>query len=141
MRKIFKRMKIWAVVICILLTPTLSVLGAELSFSAKEQEVHYLEEASTYSDSLTIDTYNASIYRAERYLDTNSIGYKDITFWMENISMPSDTLVECGKENYGFIGLVTAWKAINIAVSPSQIAEGMLDQIGYYEAIIFSIFI
>ncbi|MCM1256943.1 MAG: leucine-rich repeat protein [Roseburia sp.] len=78
-------------------------------------------------------------YRADYCMNPATGTYNDFAS-LGQYEIPSDLMVRLLDENSTFQNSVKAWKTANLAVSPSQIAGGMLDEKGYYEAIIFSVF-
>lgn len=86
------------------------------------------------------DDFDLAVYQAERFLDSTSVSYKSIELYSQT-EMPSKIMVKLLDADGCFQNSVKAWKAANIAVSPSEIAAGKLDEQGYYEAIIFSLFL
>lgn len=91
-------------------------------------------------DGSAADGFDLAVYQAERFLDSTSVSYKSIELYSQ-VEMPSEIVVKLLDADGCFQNSVKAWKAANIAVSPSEIAAGKLDEQGYYEAIIFSLFL
>ena len=85
------------------------------------------------------DDFDIYCYWADQCLNPESVTYKDIENFMK-FEMPSNILVEIARDNGVFQKSVAAWKGANYIVDPSKIAQGSLDEKGYYEAIIFSVF-
>lgn len=91
-------------------------------------------------DGSAANGFDLAVYQAECFLDSTSVSYKSIELYSQ-VEMPSEIVVKLLDADGCFQNSVKAWKAANIAVSPSEIAAGKLDEQGYYEAIIFSLFL
>lgn len=107
---------------------------------SKEWILESMNDASLVSgNNINLD-FDLDIYRADRYLKESTPSNKAIKS-MGSLSYPSQTIVNALENDGSFEKKVTAWKAAHFATSPSDIINGKLDEKGYYEAIILSIFV
>lgn len=95
---------------------------------------------TVYAEEAEGINFNLYTYRADKYLEHDSVCNKTIQNMMTMI-FPSQLIVYNLNEEDAFQNEVNAWKSIHYAKSPSEIAEGGIDEKGYYEAIILSIFV
>ena len=86
-----------------------------------------------------VNNFSLDIYRADYYLE-NGTPANNAVQSMLSLIYPSQTIVdELNKRS--FSKKVAAWKLAHFATSPSEIIDGKLDEKGYYEAIILSIYV
>ena len=95
---------------------------------------------SVTAEAAAIDDFSLDQYRADLYTDTDSMCNQSISYMLADKN-PSDTMVALLDNKPTFQTGVTSWKAIHMVSDPTYIAQGMLDEKGYYEAIIFSVFV
>lgn len=96
--------------------------------------------ATVYVEEADNANFNLYTYRADQYLKEESVCYKKIQNMMATV-FPSQLIVYNLNEEESFQNKVSAWKGIHYANSPSEISEGGIDEKGYYEAIILSVFV
>lgn len=96
-------------------------------------------KASLSDGNVFADNFDLNCYWADWCLNPESISYKSIEFFKQ-FEIPSQILVDIADKDAVFQWSVNAWKSANYAVDPSKSAQDALDEKGYYEAIIFSVF-
>ena len=97
-------------------------------------------EDSTVED-IYIGDFNLYTYRADVYLEEGTPCHYVIEDMMtKTIFFPSQRVVDFLDVKKTFQKKVTAWEHSHYVTSPSELVEGGIDEIGYYEAIILSIF-
>lgn len=89
-----------------------------------------------------VGDFNIQTHRADVYLEDDSICNRTIQSMVEAMetTFPSHVITEQLNSKKAFQKSVSAWKAAHFATSPSQIANGGIDEKGYYTAIILSVF-
>lgn len=89
----------------------------------------------------TVNGFDLDVYRANEYLKKGSVCNKIIKSLMKDNNLPSQVIVKA-LDSKKFGRTVIEWELAHLAdKSPVEIAQGELDKKGYYEAILFSIFI
>lgn len=86
-----------------------------------------------------VGDFNLYEYRANVYLKNDTVCNRTIQNMMTT-TFPAQRIVEqldCKKSFQNAVGI---WKLAHYAISPSDIAQGGIDEQGYYTAIILSIF-
>ena len=132
MNKIWKKRlnvgTIFTLAICMLMEIiTISPIKVEAEIST-----HNVEE---------IADFDLDVYRADIYLKNGTPANNAIKS-MQSFSYPSQTIVDAlDSKDSSFQKRVEQWKAVHYATTPSGIINGKLDEKGYYEAIILSVFI
>ena len=98
-------------------------------------------EAAT-KEKWTVDNFVFDLYRADLYLDSESGNAcnKSISM-LKEFELPSDDIVRQLDNKPLFQDAVGEWRSLHMAIHPSEITEGYLDLQGYYETIIFSVFL
>ena len=91
-------------------------------------------------DQIYVGDFNLYTYRADKYLEDDTVCNRIIQNMM-TATFPSQIIVNGLNEDSSFRNAVDSWKAIHYAKSPSEYAEGKIDEKGYYEAMILSVFV
>ena len=97
-------------------------------------------EAGVYiHDLYGVKDFDLSIYRADNYLKNDCPSDRMIKDMMR-FSYPSQTLVDDLNKS-SFQKKVDQWKKVHMVTKPSNGVKDQLDEKGYYEAIILSVFV
>jgi hypothetical protein len=99
----------------------------------------YTATAASDDETVYVGDFNLYEYRADVYLKDGTVCNNNIKNIMTT-NLPSQAVVDYLDNNTNFQSTVTAWKAAHYATKPSEIAEGGIDEKGYYTAIIMSVF-
>lgn len=100
---------------------------------------HTKESENVSEDQVYVGDFNLYKYRADIYLKNDTICNRIIQNMLSTI-FPSQLIVDRLDSKKVFQDSVKAWKGAHFATSPSKIAEGGIDEQGYYTAIILSVF-
>ena len=96
--------------------------------------------ASVYADSNGGDDFDYYLYKADMFADGETISGINVDRLVE-AKHPSQILIDdLNKDSNSFEKKVNAWKALHFVTDPGKIAEGAIDEKGYYTAIILSAF-
>lgn len=130
-----KRMLSWLMILVLSWTQCISV-------NAEEDTTNMTgtDKISSVEEEWTVDNFVFDLYRANLYLETGSVCNNSITY-LKCFDLPSARIVSLLDNNETFQDSVVGWKAANMVVDTSEITSELLDQKGYYEAIIFSAFL
>lgn len=124
------------IVITLLLVLVLCVLEISSGIST---EVYAKQAENILEDQAYVGDFNLHEYRADVYLKEDTVCNRIIQN-MLTTTFPSQLVVDQLDSKAAFQNSVKAWKAAHFVTSPSKIAEGGMDEQGYYTAIILSIF-
>ena len=105
----------------------------------EENVVHNEVNEVAVEEEIYVGDFNLYQYRANMYLEEDSVCNRTIKFMMDVIT-PSEKIAELLNSKGSFQKKVNAWKAAHYVTEPSEIAEGGIDEKGYYTAIILSVF-
>ena len=96
--------------------------------------------ASVYADSNGGDDFDYYLYKADMFADGETRSGINVDKLVE-ARHPSQILIDdLNKDSNSFEKKVNAWKALHFVTDPGKIAEGAIDEKGYYTAIILSAF-
>lgn len=96
--------------------------------------------ASVYADSNGGDDFDYYLYKADMFADGETRSGINVDQLVE-ARHPSQILIDdLNKDSNSFEKKVNAWKALHFVTDPGKIAEGAIDEKGYYTAIILSAF-
>ena len=114
----------------------------EQNADVQEEENSNVQSAETniFAGNSQVDNFVWDLYKADLYLRPGSVSNKNIAYAL-SAKMPAEVVTDHLTNNAIFQNSVGAWKAVHMTTDPSQITKNMLDEKGYYEAIIFSVFI
>ena len=122
--------KIWKVMIAICL---IGIILLENLYTYKT--VTYANDTKKY-----IGSFNLYTYRADKYLEQNSV-CRTVINNMMNASFPAQRIVDSLSKDNSFQKKVDAWKYIHYTDSPSKLADDVMKEKDLYSAIIISVFV
>lgn len=100
---------------------------------------HVVAQIEDDEETIYIGDFNLYEYRADTYLKSGTV-CNNIIRNMMTATFPSQEIVSQLDSNSLFQASVSEWKVAHFATKPSQIADGAMDEKGYYTAIILSVF-
>lgn len=98
--------------------------------------------ADNKEETIYVGDFNLYTYRADLYTKSDTVCNKIINNMLEAVytTFPSRVVVDYLDNEKDFQKKANEWKALNFVTKPSGVVDDILDEKGYYEAIIMSVF-
>ena len=91
-------------------------------------------------DMIFVGDFNLTKYRADSYFDGQGVEKTLARITGEEGINPTSELVRVSQADGDFKATINAWKATHLITNPSGAVQDQIDEKGYYEAIILSVF-